>query len=102
MLTQSRHLYSPFRYFISSVGLGGLGGFGGGFGGDPEVRGSTLLDLDDLEVILNCSGVRTAPAVLATIRVPDGGGGGFGYAVSPVVTGSAGGGADEVAFPCMT
>ncbi len=82
--------------------IGGGGGFGGGFGGGPEVRGSTLLDLEDLEAILNCSGVRTAPTVLATIRVPDGGGGGFGYAVSPVVTGSAGGGADEVAFPCMT
>ena len=82
--------------------IGGGGGFGGGFGGGPEVRGSTLLDLEDLEAILNCSGVFTAPAVLATIRVPDGGGGGgFGYAVSPVVIGSAGGGADEVAFPCM-
>ncbi len=82
--------------------IGGGGGFGGGFGGGPDVRGSTLLDLEGLEAILNCSGVFTAPAVLATIRVPDGGGGGFGYAVSPVVTGSAGGGADEVAFPCMT
>ena len=84
------------------LSIGGGGGFGGGFGGGPEVRGSTLLDLEALEAILNCSGVFTAPAVLATTRVPDGGGGGFGYAVSPVVIGSAGGGADEVAFPCMT
>ena len=40
--------------------------------------------------------------MLAMIGAPEGGGGGFGFAEPPVVTGSAGGGADEVAFPCIT
>ena len=40
--------------------------------------------------------------MLAMIRAPEGGGGRFGLWESPVVTGSAGGGAEEVAFPSIT
>ena len=36
------------------------------------------------------------------IVAPEGGGGGLGLWLPPVVTGSAGGGAEEVAFPCIT
>ncbi len=40
--------------------------------------------------------------MLAMIGAPEGGGSGLGFAEPPLVTGPAGGGADEVAVPCVT
>ena len=74
----------------ASGGVGGCGGLG------------LVLALLDLEAILKVSGFRFSPTVPAMIRAPDGGGGGFGWLLPPVITGSAGGGAEEGDFPSIT
>jgi hypothetical protein len=74
---------------------------GGGFGlGCLLVL--TLRDLLRPDDMLKTSGIRGAPTVLAMIGAPEGGGGGLGLWFPPVITTSAGGGAEDVDFPSIT